>query len=88
MIPRPAGQPGFITWPTGAESLAVKATLDAETYYRALDHRPNEWGPTRATFTPRAEGAHDSWCDEGELDLMCPECAREAHPDRDEVVGS
>lgn len=46
------------------------------------------WAPTTLPFTPVWMGEHSVWCDRGQLEDMCPDCARTARDsfDLDEVA--
>lgn len=84
-FPRPAGRLGYID--VGDWSYLAVETGRGNVFYQPLEHRPDFWilAPL-ATFRERPEGEHGSWCDVAESDTLCPTCAREAHPDWDEVA--
>ena len=81
---RPAGEPGFITcgdW----DYLAIETPCG--TYYQPHPSR-DDWHYTGAKFTARDGMPHDAWCDLGELEFFCHDCAVQAKAsvDRDEVT--
>ena len=81
---RPPGTLGFITAPDCWDRLAVET--DTGTYYMPNWHRPDDWHYCPGASFREWDGTHGPWCDMAEADTLCADCARQAHPDRDEVA--